>query len=99
MWILSCALQLRHGLAKTPGIKKVFTQFESKLEIGWISRHALQRIVDENFCAFGFGGLQFLRLFRTHFICIVSRKKFLVGSDLLFEIGRASCRERVQSWE
>jgi hypothetical protein len=73
MWILPCALQLRQGLAKTPGIKKVFTQLESKLKVGRIPRHALSRIVDEDFCPPGFGGLQLLGLFRMQFICGIVR--------------------------
>ena len=86
MWILPCALQFRQGLAKTPGIEEVFTQFKPELKIGGIPCNTFERVGDDDFCALGFGGLQLLRSFAIQFICwIVRGKKLLVRSNLPFE--------------
>ena len=58
MRILPRALQLRHSLTETPGIEKVVTELKPELEIGWIPRHPLLRIRDEDFCAADFSSAQ-----------------------------------------
>src|ERR1043165_7046678 len=85
MRILPGALQLRHSLAKPAGIKKVFAQIKSELEIGRIPRQSLARMIDEDLCTLRFGGLQLLQLLRMRFVWIVRREKFLLRSDFPLE--------------
>src|SRR5215472_2397679 len=54
IWILSCALQFRQGLAKTSCIHQVLAELKPQLQVGRVPFQAFARVAEQNFCAFSF---------------------------------------------
>src|SRR5207245_6937436 len=86
IWILSRALQFRHGVTKMPCTHEMFTKFKSKLQVGWVPLQTLARVIEQNFCPLLFRDLQFNSLFRMQLmIGSVPGEKFFVRSNLALD--------------